>query len=204
MIGADANDDPGLADPANLDFQLTENSPLINAGADLGILLDMAGNSRDALPDIGAFEFPLETPNVLPIADADGPYAVDEASNVTLDASLSFDPDGTIVSYEWDLNNDTFYDSTGITASFSTNQHGTHAVRLRVTDDVGASTTATATVNVANVPPPRQTPGSTIRVPKGVISNWMDRARPIRPTISSSMNGTSIMMVSTTMHPVCR
>ena len=57
IVGAGPQDTPKFADAEAFDFQLTENSPLVNAGADLGIVLDTARRSRDPLPDVGAFEF---------------------------------------------------------------------------------------------------------------------------------------------------
>ncbi|MCB1217747.1 hypothetical protein KDL44_10155 [bacterium] len=70
---------------------------------------------------------------------------------VSLDASASTDPDGRIVSYEFDLDGDGKYDQTGIdpdaTASFGS---GSHTVRLRVTDDAGASDRIDLTINVGD------------------------------------------------------
>ncbi|MBC8464453.1 MAG: hypothetical protein H8D62_02125 [Bacteroidetes bacterium] len=39
------------------DFRLHALSPAINAGTNIGISLDILENSRDATPDIGAYEF---------------------------------------------------------------------------------------------------------------------------------------------------
>ncbi len=51
-----------------------------------------------------------------PVADAGGPYTVDEGSSVTFDGSGSADPNNDIVLYEWDLDNDGEYDdATGVT-----------------------------------------------------------------------------------------
>jgi hypothetical protein len=49
------------------------------------------------------------TPNQPPVAKANGPYSGTVGSPITFDASGSYDPDGSIVSYEWDWNNDGFY-----------------------------------------------------------------------------------------------
>ncbi|MFQ5884561.1 MAG: PKD domain-containing protein, partial [Thermoplasmata archaeon] len=46
-----------------------------------------------------------------PVADANGPYYVDEGSPITLDGSNSYDPDGDALQYRWDLNNDGIWDT---------------------------------------------------------------------------------------------
>jgi len=93
-------------------------------------------------------------PNQLPVADAGGPYAGNEGSDVTLDGTASSDPDGTITSYAWDLDNDGQYDDAiGSTATFNSTVDGTFIVGLRVTDNAGGVDTDTASVTVANVAP---------------------------------------------------
>ena len=97
--------------------------------------------------------------NVLPVADAGGPYAVYEGADVTLDGSASSDEDGSIVSYEWDLDYDgvTFdADATGATTLFSAaalSGPGGRTVALRVTDDSGATHIHTVSLDVLNVAP---------------------------------------------------
>ncbi|MEA2429752.1 MAG: large repetitive protein, partial [Thermoleophilaceae bacterium] len=68
--------------------------------------------------------------------------------------SSSSDPDGTLASQSWDLNNDrTFGDATGGTASKSFPKAGTYTVALKVTDDNGAPATISHTVTVPNRAP---------------------------------------------------
>src|SRR5215210_3442334 len=70
--------------------------------------------------------------------------------NVTF-SSTSSDPDGSIASQAWDLDNDgQFDDGTGATASRSFDKKGSYVVRLRVTDDQGATAVASRTVTVTN------------------------------------------------------
>jgi hypothetical protein len=94
-------------------------------------------------------------PNQPPVADAGGPYFVDEGGSVQLDASNS-DDDVGIVRYEWDFDYDGVYDEEGIQATFSAEGLDGPAdvtVGLRVTDDDGLTHTATALVHVRNVAP---------------------------------------------------
>ncbi len=69
---------------------------------------------------------------------------------VEFDATTAEDPDGEIVSYEWDLLGDGDYETTTdqgtLTHTYKT--AGTYEPRARVTDDDGATATATATVTV--------------------------------------------------------
>ncbi len=77
---------------------------------------------------------------------------------VSFDASASTDTDGTIVKYEWDLDaNGTYETNSGTTPTTSKSYTGptTLMVKLRVTDNVGFSTTTTRSLEVqAPVPAP--------------------------------------------------
>ncbi len=96
-----------------------------------------------------------------PVADAGGPYTIDEGSALALDGSASADADGTLVSYAWDVNNDGSFEKTGSTASFSWAElealgildDGSFDVALKVTDDSGLENTEVFTVTVDNVAP---------------------------------------------------
>jgi subtilisin family serine protease len=90
-----------------------------------------------------------------PVADIGGPYTTDEGTNVTLDASGSSDPEGGVLTYAWDLDDDgDFDDATGVTAVFDdVGQDGVFTVGVRVTDPLGESDEAETTVTVDNVAP---------------------------------------------------
>jgi PKD repeat protein len=73
---------------------------------------------------------------------------------VSFDGTGSSDPEGKPLSYSWDLNGDgTFGDATGPTASYTYTTAGAYHPSLRVTDDQGASDTASVTVTVGNTAP---------------------------------------------------
>lgn len=93
--------------------------------------------------------------NSPPVAHAGGPYAMVAGDDVSLDASLTADPDtacGQVLTYAWDLdNNGVFGDVAGrrllVTstqlASYGIVTPGTFPIGLRVTDGAGGSSTTT-------------------------------------------------------------
>lgn len=94
-----------------------------------------------------AFRIYGNTLNTNPIADFS--YSTDGLT-VDVDGSLSFDPDGTIVSYQWDWTSDGSYDDTGITASYTYPSANTYSVTLRVVDDDGDADTHTESITVTS------------------------------------------------------
>jgi hypothetical protein len=72
---------------------------------------------------------------------------------VSFDSTPSSDPDGTVASRAWDLDNDgEFDDGAGVSASRNYLFPGSYTVALRVTDDYGDPATTQKTFTVAPVP----------------------------------------------------
>jgi PKD repeat protein len=87
--------------------------------------------------------------NLPPVADFTwSPQNPNPGETVLFDASASHDPDGYIILYEWDWNNDGVYEEsdTSTTATHSWSDIGGHNVNLRVTDNDGATGTKTKSV----------------------------------------------------------
>jgi PKD repeat protein len=78
-------------------------------------------------------------------------------SPVTFDASSSYDPDGFITDYRWDLNGDGVVDATGQITTYTYFAAGLYEVSLYITDNMGASAQSTQTLQVA-VPGPAGMP----------------------------------------------
>jgi hypothetical protein len=106
--------------------------------------------------------------NTPPVAEAGGPYTIDEGHDAVLDASGSWDADqpaGTL-RYEWDLDGDEVFGETGSEAirgdelgmypTFSVagvDGPSSVTVTLRVTDNAGEFREDIAEITVNNVPP---------------------------------------------------
>ena len=90
--------------------------------------------------------FFIGEPVVLPVADAGGPYLAQVGLSVDLDGSASYHPDGTIVSYDWSLGDNTT--DTGVLVSHTYADVGIYDVDLTVTDDKGLQSSGTTMVVV--------------------------------------------------------
>jgi len=89
--------------------------------------------------------------NQPPVANAGGPYSGVSQIAVQLNGSGSSDPDGTISNYAW-----TFGDGTtgsGMNPSHVYELPGTYTVSLTVTDNSGATASASTTAVATNMPP---------------------------------------------------
>ncbi len=74
---------------------------------------------------------------------------------VTLDAGSSTDSDGSVVSYDFDLDGDGIFELQDAAASFqhSFSAPGSYAVSVRVWDDQGSADIGGQSVEVQNTPP---------------------------------------------------
>jgi hypothetical protein len=90
--------------------------------------------------------FFLGEPAVLPIADAGGPYLVQVGYSVSLNGTASYDPDGTVVSYDWSLGYNTTDSGALVTHTYTAVD--VYGVNLTVTDDRGAQSSASTLVVV--------------------------------------------------------
>ncbi|NPE30436.1 PKD domain-containing protein [Methanococcoides sp. SA1] len=114
--------------------------------------------SNVVVSNSNGFAVPISVANgmvsmLVPVADANVPYAGDEGSSITFDGSASFDPDGSIVSYDWDFGDGTA--GVGELTSHTYSSPNIYVVTLEVTDNNGLIGTDTSTVSVkeaSNVP----------------------------------------------------
>lgn len=94
--------------------------------------------------------------NGAPVARIALPATAAINTQLGFDGSTSTDADGTIARYDWDLNGDGAYETTGAAPTFSYAATGQYTVKLKVTDNLGTTATITARLTVrdpANVAP---------------------------------------------------
>jgi hypothetical protein len=93
--------------------------------------------------------------NSQPAVEAGGPYSVYEGEAVSLSAAGS-DPDGDVLSYAWDLDNDGTFETSGASVAFSAaalDGPGSQTIQVRASDPGGLAATAQGTVNILNANP---------------------------------------------------
>jgi hypothetical protein len=94
-------------------------------------------------------------PNARPSASFDFSPGSPQTGQQVSFSSTSTDSDGTIAASAWDFDGDLdFDDATGPSAGHTFGAAGTHPVRLRVTDDDGATDIDLHNVVVSDPPPP--------------------------------------------------
>lgn len=90
--------------------------------------------------------------NIAPTASVGGPYSGVAGTEIQLYGSGSTDPDGTIVSYYWNFGDANSSSEINPTNAYSS--AGNYEVSLTVTDDDGATDTASTTVTVTSATKP--------------------------------------------------
>jgi len=83
-----------------------------------------------------------------PTSDPNGPYTGIEGVPITFNGSASSDPDGSIVTYAWDFGDENT--GSGVNPVHIYTHNGTYTLNLIVTDDDGATDTASTTAVIAN------------------------------------------------------
>jgi PKD repeat protein len=99
-------------------------------------------------PDLGAFEF-APGGNHPPIAGFTSYPRASAPLTVELDGSASYDPDGNITEYNWDLGDGTEISTCESRLSHTYGRPDTYTVTLRVTDDSKSQLTGIATLAVS-------------------------------------------------------
>ena len=143
-------------------------------------VMDDAG-ATDSIGTSATIVMPVNQP---PVADANGPYSGIVGSAVTFDGTGSSDPDGSIIAYDWDFGDGNT--GVGATPTHSYAVDGNYTVTLVVTDDAGAtdSATSTASIGAVNQPP--------VADPNGPYSGTVGVAVVFDGTGSSDSDGSIV------------
>ncbi|CAM2781549.1 collagenase [Hathewaya histolytica] len=90
-----------------------------------------------------------DSKNSLPYGKINGTYKGTEKEKIKFSSEGSFDPDGKIVSYEWDFGDGN--KSNEENPEHSYDKVGTYTVKLKVTDDKGESSVSTTTAEIKDL-----------------------------------------------------
>lgn len=90
----------------------------------------------------------------IPIAEANGPYGGTDDESILLNSTGSYDPDGTIVNYQWIINETVVYNGSNNNFVLDLDgwMYGTYELELIVTDNDGLNNSDLTTVTVFNIP----------------------------------------------------
>ena len=126
--------------------------------------------------------------NQPPVANANGPYYVDEGSPVALDGSGSNDPDNDTLQYRWDLDNDGTWDtgwSSAPTTAKTWMDNGTYIVVLQVKDAYNETDVDYATIYVSDLAPVAEFAWSPEPQDEGSPVQFMDMSLSFPDAITS-------------------
>lgn len=127
----------GTAGP-DLDPRQVEMSPRVGIGRDVGIGPSLGVGTSLSRAPIAQFSFSPGIPST--------------GEQIRFDGSASRDPDGSIVTYEWDFNGDGTTNATGQKPLYTGySSPGTQNVTLTVTDDGGLSNTYSREIDVSGL-----------------------------------------------------
>ena len=147
-----ANTDFGV-NPYGSDLSIADNNFILIEGMDSdgdGIINVTEINALTFPGDANDFPAPVNQP---PVANPNGPYTGTVNSPIQFSGSASTDSDGTIISYDWNFGDGST--GTGVSPTHTYIATGAFTVSLTVTDDAGATDTATtmATIGLGNQAP---------------------------------------------------
>ena len=145
LLGVNFGVDPEFVNMHESDFHLKPMSPAIDNGTIVEVDIDLEHNPRPVGGgyDIGCYEFANQPPV------ANFTYTPEHPTvnqTVIFDASFSYDPDGMIVSYDWDFGDGATASGVVVTHAYSV--AGNYTVTLIITDDSGATNSTSRLITV--------------------------------------------------------
>jgi PKD repeat protein len=167
-----------LVDPPALPLQIPGDGSVVMLTVEL--CAQASGLHEGTLTVVAplATNTPVDVPlsgegNAPPVCDANGPYAGNVGELINFDGSGSYDPDGVIVSYDWD-----FGDGSTGTGEFTTHAYtavGDYTVTLVVTDLCDATSTCESTVEISQPTPVELSFFDAMQEGAEVVVSWRTR-----------------------------
>jgi hypothetical protein len=130
-------DAPAGSESPQVSRRTIEMSPRVGIGRSVGAGPRFGGGARLSQTPIPGFTFSPGVPTT--------------NTPVQFDASESTDADGSIDTYEWDLDDDGTFEASGVTATHTFSSAGSHNVTLRVTDNAGLGASVTEELLVSGL-----------------------------------------------------
>ena len=149
----EARGDGMVLGPLGPEFELTL-FPQFTSGITQVEFLSGSGGTDEILLNLIDPVIVAGTPNQPPeVAFSISPAEPHINEPITFDATGSFDPDGTIETYEWDFDGDGLFDqaTTDPVVSYTFGTAGLKTVTLRATDDEGAIARTSLTIDVSEL-----------------------------------------------------
>jgi len=137
------------------------------------VVHDSNGKVDQATQDIQYDGIP--NPDKPPVAAFN--YSV-SGQTVSLDASGSYDPDGSIKQYTWETDGQTFH---GKTKSYQYGTGGQKTVKLTVVDNSGSQDSVSHSFNVQNPPSGNQAPSAVMSVSRDGLTVKLDGSQSSDP-----------------------
>lgn len=142
------------AEPASWRVTTTDSTAMLQEAGTLG--LDVYTSGSATAPAVASFDRYTVTPsgatdpvNRPPSAVIGDPTIT--GRTVSVSGSASSDPDGSINTYQWEFGDGA--NASGVNASHTYTSDGTYTIKLTVSDNRGATDSATRQVSVAAGPP---------------------------------------------------
>lgn len=120
----------------------------VNVRFRFGSASSLTGYDGWYIDDVSIIGMPDEL-NILPIADANGPYSGTEDVSLTFNGSGSYDPEGNELTYLWDFGDGTT--GIGISPTHTYTAGGEYTVTMKVNDGKANSLPATTVATITEI-----------------------------------------------------